>query len=191
MGIALLVLVIVGMIGIGVVAYFAGIYNQLVGVGVNVDKAWSNIDVLLKQRYDEIPKLVKVCEGHMKYERETLEKITAARTRFLEAKTPGQVAQAESQLAGALKTLFAVSENYPDLKANVNFKQLQERVSYLESQIADRREFYNDSVAVFNTRIQQIPDVFVANIMNYRSKELFKVPEAEKASPDITFDFPK
>jgi LemA protein len=127
----------------------------------------------------------------MKYEQETLAKVTEARTRFLEAKTPGQVAQAESQLAGALKTLFAVSENYPDLKANVNFKQLQERVSYLESQIADRREFYNDSVAVFNTRIQQIPDVFVANIMNYRSKELFKVPEAEKASPDITFDFPK
>jgi LemA protein len=171
--------------------YSVGIYNQLVELSVNVDKSWANIDVLLKQRYDEIPKLIKVCEGYMQYERETLEKITAARTRFMEARTPGQLAQADAQMAGALKTLFAVSENYPDLKANENFRQLQQRVSYLESQIADRREFYNDSVAIFNARIRQIPYVFFAGPLQYTTKEMFKATAEEKQSPDIKFNMPK
>jgi LemA protein len=127
----------------------------------------------------------------MQYERATLEKITAARTSFMAAKTPGQMAAADSSMSGALKSLFAVSENYPDLKANANFKQLQERVSYLENQIADRREFYNDSVAIFNTRIKQIPDMFVANLLAYQAQEMYKVAEAEKASPEIKFNMPQ
>lgn len=191
MGVVLFVLIALGVIVLGVAFYLVGVYNQLVQVKVNVEKSWANIDVLLKQRYDEIPKLVKVCEGYMKFERETLEKITQARTQFLNAKSPGEVAKADSSLAGALKTLFAVSENYPDLKANNNFKQLQERVSYLENQIADRREFYNDSVAVFNTRIKQIPDIVIANLLAYREKEMYKAAEAEKTPQDIKFDFPK
>jgi LemA protein len=191
MGAALFVLILLTVVFLGIVMYLVGIYNQLVQVKVNVDKSWANIDVLLKQRYDEIPKLIKVCEGYMKYERETLEKITQARTQFLNAKTPGEIAKADSSMAGALKTLFAVSENYPDLKANANFKQLQDRVSYLENQIADRREFYNDSVAIFNTRIKQIPDVFVAGMLNYHDLEMYKVAEAEKQPQDIKFDFPK
>ncbi len=191
MGIIILFLGILLLVVIGLVLYLVSIYNQLIHVRVNIDKSWANIEVLEKQRYDEIPKLVKVCEGYMKYERETLEKITLARTRFLEAKTPSEIARADAGLAGALKTLFAVAENYPELKANENFIQLQNRISYLENQIADRREFYNDSVAIFNTRIKQIPAVFIANILKYTPKEMFKVPEVEKVSPEIKFEFPK
>lgn len=191
MGIAIVLLVLLVLGVLGLVIFGVGIYNQLIQVKVNVDKSWANIDVLLKQRYDEIPKLVKVCEGYMKYEASVLEKVTLARTKYLEAKTPGQTAQADSMMTSALKSLFAVSENYPALKANENFMQLQGRVSYLENQIADRREFYNDSVAIFNTRIKQIPDIFVANMLGYSDKEMFKVAESDKASPDINFNMPK
>lgn len=176
---------------IGMVLYFVAVYNGLIVLSRNIDKAWANIDVLLKQRYDEIPKLIKVCEGYMKYERETLEKITAARTACLQAKTVGESSQAEGALSGALKTLFAVSENYPDLKANQNFGQLQQRISYLESQIADRRELYNDSVNNYNIRINQIPDMFVASSLQMKPKELFKVSETERKDVDIKFDVPK
>ena len=186
-----ILIVIVGCLAVvGGIMYLVGVYNQLVLVLVNTDKAWANIDVLLKQRYDEIPKLIKVCEGYMKYEQATLEKIIAARTRFMDAKSPAQAAAADASMAGALKTLFAVSENYPELKANANFKQLQDRISYLESQIADRREFYNESVAVFNTRIQQIPDLFIARLLNYQPKEMFKAAEQDKEDPKISFTLP-
>lgn len=177
--------------GIGIVLYFVAIYNGLILLSRNIDKAWANIDVLLKQRYDELPKLIKVCEGYMKHERETLEKITAARTACLGAKTVGEASQAEGELAKGLKTLFAVAENYPDLKANQNFLQLQSRISYLEGQIADRREFYNDSVNNYNIRISQIPDMFVANMLNMKAKELFKALEEERKDVEIKFGFPK
>ena len=173
------------------VGYFVILYNGLIIVSRNIEKAWANIDVLLKQRHDEIPKLIKICEGYMKYERETLEKITAARTACIQAKTIPESSQAEGDLAKSLKTLFAVAENYPDLKANQNFTQLQQRVSYLESQIADRRELYNDSVNNYNIRINQIPDMFVAGMLNMQSKELFKVVEEDKSDVDIKFDIPK
>jgi LemA protein len=191
MGAVIVILVLAGLAAATIVFYSAGIYNQLVQVKVNTEKAWANIDVLLKQRYDEIPKLVKVCEGYMKYERETLEKVTLARTRFLEAKSPAQMAKADSELGGALRSLFAVSENYPALKANENFMQLQGRVSYLENQLADRREFYNDSVSIYNTRIKQVPDMFIAGLLGYGAKEMFNVAAAEKSSPDINIEIPK
>jgi LemA protein len=176
---------------IGVLLYFVSIYNGLVMLSRNIDKAWANIDVLLKQRHDEIPKLIKVCEGYMKYERETLEKLTAARTACIQAKSVGESAQKEGQLSGLLKNVFAVAENYPDLKANQNFLQLQQRVSYLESQIADRREFYNDSVNTYNIRINQIPDMWVASSMNLKAKDLFKVLEEDRKDVDIKFEMPK
>ena len=176
---------------IGVLLYFVSIYNGLVRLSRNIDKAWANIDVLLKQRHDEIPKLVKVCEGYMKFESETLQKITAARTACMQAKTVGQSSKAEGELAGVLKTLFAVAENYPDLKANQNFTQLQQRVSYLESQIADRREFYNDSANNYNIKIHQIPDMFVAGMLQMKARELFKVAEEDRKDVDINFNFPK
>jgi LemA protein len=189
--IVIVVLFAILLLVVGIIFYFVSIYNGLVRLSRNIEKAWANIDVLLKQRHDEIPKLIKVCEGYMKYERETLEKITAARTACLQAKGVADSAQAENQLSGLLKTLFAVAENYPDLKANQNFSQLQQRVSYLESQIADRREFYNDSVNLYNIRINQIPDMWVARQMNLTPKEMFKVAEEEKKDVEIKFDFPK
>ena len=185
------ILAIVLFVVIGFALYFVGVYNGLILLSRNIDKAWANIDVLLKQRYDEIPKLVKVCEGYMKFERETLEKITLARTACMGAKSVGETAAAEGMLTQSLKTLFAVSENYPDLKANNNFTQLQGRVSYLESQLADRREFYNDSVNTYNIRIASIPDMFVASSLNMTPREMFKVAEQERQDVEIKFDFPK
>lgn len=175
-------------LAIGVILYFTALYNGLIVLSRNIDKAWANIDVLLKQRHDEIPKLIKICEGYMQYESQTLEKITAARTACLGAKTVGELSQAEGELAKSLKTLFAVAENYPDLKANQNFIQLQQRVSYLESQIADRREFYNDSTNTYNIRINQIPDMFIAQMLRFGPKELFKISAEEKKDVDIKFN---
>jgi LemA protein len=189
--IAIIVMIALLFVALGIILYFVALYNGLIRLSRNVDKSWANIDVLLKHRHDEIPKLIKVCEGYMKYERETLEKITAARTSCIQAKTVGESSQAEGDLARSLKTLFAVAENYPDLKANQNFLQLQQRISYLESQIADRREFYNDSVNTYNIRIHQIPDMWVAGMLNMQDKELFKVAEEDKKDVDIKFDFPK
>ena len=186
-----MVWIIIGVLAASLVIYLISLYNQLIQIFVTVDKSWSNIMVLEKQRYDEIPKLVDVCNGYMKYEQETLQKVTLARTKFLDSKTPGQVAQAGADLGTALKSLFAVSENYPDLKANQTFLQLQQRVSYLENQIRDRREFYNDSVAIFNSRIQQIPYVFIANFLNYQQREMYQVSEAERNPQPLNFNVPK
>lgn len=188
---AFVILAVVFFVVVGFALYFIGVYNGLILLSRNIDKAWANIDVLLKQRYDEIPKLVKVCEGYMKYEQGTLEKITLARTACMNAKSVGETAAAEGMLTQSLKTLFAVSENYPDLKANNNFSQLQGRVSYLESQIADRREFYNDSVNTYNIRIASIPDMFVASSLHMAQREMFKVAEEERKDVDIKFDLPK
>lgn len=189
MGIVVLVAIL--FLIVGVILYFVSIYNGLVRLSRNIQKAWANIDVLLRQRHDEIPKLIKVCEGYMQYERGTLEKITAARTACIQVRGVANSAKAEGQLSGLLKTLFAVAENYPDLKANQNFIQLQQRVSYLESQIADRREFYNDSVNLYNIRINQIPDMWVARNMNLSAKEMFKALEEERKDVEINFNFPK
>jgi LemA protein len=187
----ILVLVILALVVVIAGGYLVGIYNQLVGIRVNVDKSWSNIEVLEKQRYDEIPRLVKVCEGYMQYERETLEKVIAARTRYLQAKGPGDMAQADAQLGGALKSLFALAESYPDLKANQSFLQLQGRISTLENEIADRREFYNESVTILNTRIEQVPYLFFAGLAKCRAREMYKVAASEKNAPEISFAFPK
>jgi LemA protein len=189
--IGIIVLALMFFVITGLVLYFVSVYNGLIRLSRNIDKAWANIDVLLKQRHDEIPKLISVCEGYMKYERETFEKITAARTACLKAEGVADSARKEGELNGLLKNLFAVAENYPDLKANQNFNQLQQRVSYLESQIADRREFYNDSVNNYNVRIHQIPDMFVAGILHMTDKELFKVSEEDKKDVEIKFNFPK
>jgi len=189
--ITLIVLFIVGLIVIGFIGYFIGIYNGLIRLSKNIDKAWSNIGVLLKQRHDEIPKLIKVCEGYMKFEKETLTQITKARTACMQAKSVEASSKAEGYLSGLLGRLFAVAENYPNLKSNENFSQLQRRISYLESQIADRREFYNDSVNTYNIRIAQIPDVFVANMINMKQRQLFKITKEDQKDVDINFNFPK
>src|SRR5882672_6159036 len=136
MGPAIMVLVVLVLVGLGVVLYFTTLYNSLVRLKNDIDKAWSNIDVLLKQRHDELPKLIETCKGYMQYEQQTFQRIVEARTAYLRAGTIPQKAQADSLLGGALKTLFAVAEKYPDLKANSSFLQLQGRVSELEEKIA-------------------------------------------------------
>jgi LemA protein len=134
-------LLVIGMIVL--VAYVVGVYNMLVRLANNIDKAWSNIDVILKQRHDELPKLVEVCNSYMTHERETLESVTKARTAYSTGQNIDDKAQAENQIVGALGKLFAVAEQYPDLKANQEFLAIQQRISALESTIADRREFYD------------------------------------------------
>ncbi|HNX68210.1 MAG TPA: LemA family protein [Candidatus Omnitrophota bacterium] len=183
----LVILAVVLFVVIGIVGYLVGIYNGLILVRNNIDKAWANIDVLLKQRHDELPKLVETCKGYMKYEQGLLEKITQARTAFMSASSIEDKTKAENQLTAGLKTLFAVSENYPDLKANQNFLQLQNRISGLENEIADRREFFNESVNVYNIRIQQLPDVFFAGPLGYSKRSLLEIPKEETQDVKIQF----
>ena len=135
----------------GLIAYVVTIFNGLIALKNDIAKAWANIDILLKQRHDELSKLLDVCKGYMDYERDTLQKITQARSQYQQAVSVDQKAQADQSMTSALRGFFAVAENYPQLKANDNFMRLQGRITELESQIADRREFYNDSVNTFNT----------------------------------------
>lgn len=172
---------------IGLALYFITVYNSLVAIRNECDRSWANIDVLLKQRFDELPKLVDTCKGYMKYEQETLQKVVDARTGWLNATTVEGKLEANRQSQAALKTLFAVAEKYPDLKANTNFMHLQTRISQLESQIADRRELYNDAVNTHNIRIQQLPDVFVARLLAYAARPLFAATAEERADVKISF----
>jgi len=185
MGTGILILLIVAVVIIG---YIVTIYNGLIKLKNNIKKSWANIDVLLKQRSDELPKLIASVKGYMKHEKEVLENLTKARTNFLNANTVAETAAADNMISGALKSLFAVAENYPNLKANENFMQLQNRISGIENEIADRREFYNDSVNQYNIRIQSIPDVIVARMMGYTNEEMFEVAESDKQDVEIKFD---
>ncbi|VAW34420.1 LemA protein [hydrothermal vent metagenome] len=173
----IIALVLLGLLLLTIFIYFTTIYNGLVTVKNNVDKYWSDIDVLLKQRFDELPKLIKVCEGYMQHEAETLERVIKARSMMSGAGTMQEKGQAEGMLTEALKSLFAVTENYPELKADRSFGQLQARITELEDEISDRRELYNDSVNIYNIRIEKLPDTFVAGIFNYRTKELWRIED--------------
>ena len=179
--------VVIGFVLVGSVGYFLSIYNSLIEMKNNIGRSWANIDVLLKQRHDELPKLVNVCEAYMQHERGVFDKLSEARGALAAARTVGQRADAENQITRAVGGFFAVAENYPDLKANVSFTALQQRISELENAIADRREFYNDTVTMFNTRIAQLPDSWVASGMNLSSAELFKIDEADRQDPEIAF----
>jgi len=177
-------------LGIVAVALFYGIslYNHLVGVKHAVAKAWANIDVLLKQRHDELPKLVEACKQYMQHERGVLEKVTQARAAVHSAREAGDVAAvgaAETHLRAGLMDLFAVAENYPELRANENFQHLQNRISQLEAQIADRREFYNDSVNANNVRIETFPDNVIATLFRFEPKSLLKFTESETRDVNV------
>jgi len=169
--------------------YIVMIYNNLVSLKHNVSKAWANIDVLLKQRHDELPKLIETCKQYMGYEQETLEKVMQARSQVSSARQRQDVAalgSAETQLRMGLGSLFAVAEAYPDLKANKTFQHLQIRITGLENDIADRREFYNESVNNNNVRIEQFPDVvLIALFFNFKSFELLEFADEEKTDVDI------
>jgi LemA protein len=168
--------------------YLIGIYNELVRVSASVKLAWSNIDVLLAQRHDELPKLVEVCKQYMQYERDTLERVMKARAGVDTARSSGDVSSvgtAERELRSGLNGLYAVAERYPDLKANDAFRQLQARISSLETAIADRREAYNDAANANNVRIQSFPDSFVAGFGTFPPAQLLHFQSDEKADVDV------
>lgn len=186
-GVAILVLLIVLLVVIAIVVYTISIYNSLVRLKNDIDKAWANIDVLLKQRHDELPKLIDTCKGYMQYEQKTFELVTEARSAYQKATTGPEKAQADNMMTGALKTLFAVAENYPELKANNDFMQLQGRITEIEERIADRREFLNDSVNTYNIRIQQFPDMILAGLMHLQLRDFFKATEEDRQDVQVKF----
>ena len=172
--------------------YLVMTFNSLVNIKNNVAKAWANIDVLLKQRHDELPKLIDTCKIYMTHEAQTLEKVTQARMGVDAARQTQDVtalSQKESVLANSIGGLYAVAENYPALKADQTFTNLQQRITGLENQIADRREFYNDSVNVNNVRIAQFPDLIVAKIFNFERAEMLKFSHAELKDVDVNARF--
>lgn len=172
---------------VGVLIYAVILYNGLVRLRNENDRAWANIDVLLKQRHDEIPNLVETVKGYMQHEQQTLLAVTQARAASLHASSIGQKAIADLQIASALRGLFVVAESYPQLKANQNFLRLQNRITELEERIADRREFFNDDINTYNTRIGQIPDVFVASFMGLKPREMFKVSDEDRKQVAVSF----
>lgn len=179
--------IVLGLLLVGVV-YCVMLYNGLVQIKHNVSKAWANIDVLLKQRHDELPKLVETCKQYMQYEQATLEKVMQARAGVAAAREAHNIpalGQAEGALRAGLGGLFAVAEAYPELKANDTFQHLQQRISGLENAIADRREFYNESVNINNVRIEQFPDVMIARQFNFGAFDLLQFQDEEKQDVDI------
>jgi len=169
-----------GLVVLALFLYIVMIFNNLIRLKVNIGKAWANIDVLLKQRHDEVPNLVAVVQGVKDFEQKVLAQVTEARTQALAAGSVGEKGKADTAMDSALHRLFAVAENYPKLRAQENFLQLQKRLSEIENMIADRRTFYNDSVAAYNSRIGQFPDVLMASAFGFKAWELFKVEEREK-----------
>ena len=184
---AVTIFILLGLVVI-VVVYGVMIYNNLVRLKHDVSQAWSNIDILLRQRHDELPKLVETCKQYMKYEQDTLERVMQARTQVAAARMEGNVAAlgpAETQLRMGLGNLFAVAEAYPDLKASQTFQHLQTRITGLENTIADRREYYNESVNNNNVRIEQFPDVILARHFSFTARELLEFSDEEKRDVDV------
>jgi LemA protein len=181
-------LVVCAFVVIVFVGYTVTIYNGLVRVRNGVRLAWSNIDVLLVQRHDELPKLIEVCKGYMQYERGTLDSVTRARANVEGARSTGNIASvsvAEGALRTGLASLYAVAERYPDLKANDLFRNLQTRISALETAIADRREIYNDAVNALNVRIESFPDVLIARPFAFTAAPLLKFTASQTGDVDL------
>ncbi|GGI98181.1 LemA family protein [Halopseudomonas pertucinogena] len=182
------VMLVVGAGLVVAVVYAITLYNQLVAVKHGVTQAWSNIDVLLRQRHEELPKLVETCRQYMQYEQATLERVISARNAVSQARDSSdmkQLGRAETALRSGLGQLFALAENYPQLQANSSFQHLQQRISGLENGIADRRELYNAAVNINNVRIEQFPDVLIARLFHFPPAELLRFSEAEKADVDL------
>lgn len=175
----IVLLIIVGVVVLGGI----GIYNGLVRLRNRADNAWAQVDVQLRRRYDLIPNLVETVKGYAKHEREVFTKVTEARAKAINAQTVKEQGEAENMLTGALKSLFAVVENYPDLKANQNFLMLQEELAGTEGKIAYARQFYNDTVMKFNMKQQVFPSNIIAGMFGFREKEYFEIEEAEAREP--------
>ncbi len=171
-----------------IVLAIIGIYNSLVQSKIKVDNAWSQIDVQLQRRFDLIPNLVETVKGYMTHEKETFEKIAQLRTSWANASSVSEKAELDGQLSGALKTIMAVSENYPELKANQNFSELSEELRNTENKISFSRQFYNDTVTIYNTKLQVFPSNIIAGMFNFKSRDLFKA-ESDEARKNVKVDF--
>ena len=186
-----IVVIIFGAIGLVIVLGFVALYNGLVGKRVETQNSWSQIDVQLKRRYDLIPNLVETVKGYASHEKETLERVVQARNMAMNARSVSEQAQAENMLSGTLKTLFAVAEAYPDLKANQNFMGLQEELKSTENRIGFARQHYNDVVSQYNTSLQTFPANVVGGMFGFRPSEFFKLDAAEAAAvqkaPQVKF----
>jgi len=185
----LMIVVVAVLVGFGLL--FLNMYNRLVDLRFQLERAWANIDVILKQRFDELPQLMKVVEQYTGYEAGILKELAAARANYSSAHSVDDKIRAAGELSVATRGLLAIGEAYPELRSNQNFLQLQNRVSDLENAIADRRESYNECVANFNASIQQFPAVLAASLLGYESQRLYQVSEAEKGPVDLTMDLPK
>lgn len=180
----MIVIIVIVIIIIGTVIHM---YNSLVGLRNRVKNSYSQIDVQLKRRNDLIPNLVETVKGYASHEKGVLEEVTKARASVMSASSVEEISAADNQLTGALKSLFAVAESYPDLKANNNFQQLQKELSDTEDKIAYSRQFYNDIVLKFNNSCQQFPSNLIAGLFGFKEEEFFKAPETEKAVPQVEF----
>ena len=185
----MIVWIVLGIIVLLVIA-FVVIYNGLVAKRQNVKNAWSQIDVQLQRRFDLIPNLVESVKGYMAHEQNVLEKVTSLRSSWSNANTVAQKAELDNQLSSALKTIMAVSENYPDLKASQNFSELQEELRTTENKISFSRQFYNDSVTMYNTKLELFPSNIVASMFSFKPETLFEV-ESEEAKKNVKVDFNK
>jgi LemA protein len=184
----LIILAVFGAIVLGLLFWVIGTYNGLVRLRNQIENAWAQIDVQLKRRYDLIPNLVETVKGYAKHERETLEKVIQARNMAMQAKGVAERAEAENILSGTLKSLFALSEAYPDLKANQNFLRLQEELTSTENKVAFSRQFYNDSTMTYNTRIEQFPANIIASMFRFTRRDFFEVKAgAEREAPKVAF----
>lgn len=170
-----------------IVVYVVFLYNNLAKMKVRIDEAWSQIDVQLKRRIDLIPNLIETVKGYAQHEKGVFEEVTKARSALMSANTPKEAGKAEGQLEGALKSLFAVAEAYPELKAQENFSQLQEELSDTEDKIAYSRQFFNSTVRDFNSKIATFPNNIVAGMLGFKEKEFFEVEEAEREAPKVDF----
>ena len=182
------IIFMVVLIVFGFISWLFTVYNGLVQVKENIKKSWANINVLLMQRSDELPKLVKVLKSFVKHEKVMLDNILESRNSFLGASSIDEKADADNQISKALKSVFALSEAYPELSSNENFLKLQERISGLENEISDRRELYNESVNNYNIRIQSIPDTLVARALSLKEEEMFKVDKNKIKDLSIDLD---
>ena len=178
---------IIGAIIIILIISVIVMYNNLVERSVRVDNAWSQIDVQMKQRYDLIPNLVETVKAYAFHEKSTLEEVTRWRTAAMDAKNPEELMRRNQKLSGAIANIFATAENYPDLKANDNFLDLQRQLKDLEEKIAFARQFYNDTVMKYNEYLQRFPSNFIANIFKYKERPYFKMNETEKTVPKVQF----
>jgi LemA protein len=179
--------IIIGVVVVVLIMIFIGLYNSLVKRRNAVDNSWSQIDVQLKRRHDLIPNLVESVKDYMSYEQETLSKVTEARAAAVAAgaQGPAQAAQAENALTDTLRSLFAVMENYPDLKASQNVMALQEELTATENKISFARQFYNDSVLTYNNKIQTVPSNIIAGMFNFTKRDYFEAPDAEREAPKV------